>query len=80
MAKDRFRESPMSWVLLAVLMKLSSALSLVFKTITRSLVVETVGEQIHTRHAEAFSRTSERASTPFPEPLHRGIGRDGMHE
>ncbi len=42
-AKDRFRYNNILRALLAALMTLSSALSLVFKTIPRSLVVFTVG-------------------------------------
>ncbi len=42
-AKDRFKENNIPRALLAALTTLSTALSLVFKTIPRSLVVETVG-------------------------------------
>ncbi len=42
-AKDRFKQNSILWALLAALTTLSSALILVFKTIPRSLVVETAG-------------------------------------
>ncbi len=29
---------------------------------------------LHVGHVEALSRTSERASAPFPMPLRRGVG------
>ncbi len=41
-ARDRFRKNSILRALLAALTTFSSALSLVFKTIPRSLVVETV--------------------------------------
>ncbi len=40
-------------------------------------MVEADAELLHTEHAEALSRTSERASAPFLMPLHRGLEREG---
>ncbi len=39
-------------------------------------IVEAVGDLLHTGYAEVLSRTSRRASVPFPMSLRRGIGWD----